>query len=50
MVIDKIGNFKIMKDGSYYRVFEGRKRIGSFLLLQQASDYMKHRYEVNVNG
>jgi len=34
MIVEKMGNFSIVKDGSsYYRVMRGKKRIGSFLLL-----------------
>jgi hypothetical protein len=41
--VKKIGNVTIKKDGSFYRVYEGRKRIGSFLLLSQAEDYATNR-------
>lgn len=34
MLIEQLGKFSLWKDGSsYYRVKEGKKRIGSFLLL-----------------
>jgi hypothetical protein len=35
--------FTIKKDGQYYRVFLGRKKIGSFLLLSQAEAYKEFR-------
>ena len=41
MLVKKVGRFSIKKDGTqYYRVFRGRKRIGSFLLLPQADAYL----------
>ena len=44
MIVHKDGNFRIVKDGStYYRVFEGRKRIGSFLFKTEAIDYVEMR-------
>lgn len=46
MLIEQLGKFSVWKDGSsYYRVKEGKKRIGSFLLLGEAIKYMKQRYE-----
>lgn len=42
MIIHKDGKFKIEKDGtSYYRVYQGRKRIGSFLFLSEGMDYIE---------
>lgn len=47
MVIKRDGNLKIVKDGtSYYRVMEGRKRIGSFLNLSDAEKYMEKRKNI----
>ncbi|MFC0416764.1 hypothetical protein ACFFHH_15075 [Cytobacillus solani] len=49
MIVKKIGEFSIQKDGSsFYRVFNGRKRIGSFLLLSDAEKYYdKKRLAIN---
>jgi hypothetical protein len=33
----------VKKDGNYYRVFEGRKRIGSFLIRLEAEKYAESR-------
>ncbi len=42
MVIKKVGVYTIKKDGtSYYRVYKKRTRIGSFLTLQDAVEYME---------
>lgn len=42
ITIHKDGKYSIKKDGTtFYRVMEGRKRIGSFLLLQAAKDYIE---------
>lgn len=43
VLMERLGEYSVWKDGSWYRVNHGRKRIGSFLLLQQASDYMRKR-------
>lgn len=46
MFIEQFGKFSMWKDGSsYYRVKDGKKRIGSFLMLGEARKYMKQRYE-----
>ncbi|MGG1263818.1 hypothetical protein [Brevibacillus laterosporus] len=45
IVVERLGNYKVAKDGtSYYRVFRGRKRIGSFLQLEDASKYMNSEH------
>lgn len=45
MIMKKDGNYSIKKDGTYYRVFNKRTRIGSFTNLQDAVNY----YEVKKN-
>lgn len=51
MLIEQLGKFSVWKDGSsYYRVKEGKKRIGSFLMLEEAIKYTKQRYEAATGG
>ncbi|WP_425482041.1 hypothetical protein [Cytobacillus depressus] len=41
MIVKKDGIYSVQRDGSsYYRVFRKRTRIGSFLNLHDAIDYM----------
>lgn len=47
MIVKKVGIYSVQKDGSsYYRVFRKRTRIGSFLNLTEALDYMNSRFEL----
>jgi hypothetical protein len=40
----EIGIFKVIKDGNWYRVLKGRKRVGSYKLLCDAIDYADLRH------
>ncbi len=49
ITIYKNGKYTIKRDGtSYYRVYDGRKRIGSFLLQSQAENYIQ--LKINLQG
>lgn len=44
MIVRKEGHFSIRKDGSsYYRVYRKRTRVGSFLHLRRATNYLEER-------
>ncbi|WP_156488364.1 hypothetical protein [Fictibacillus phosphorivorans] len=44
MIVRKEGDFSIRKDGSsYYRVYRKRTRVGSFLHLSRATNYLEAR-------
>lgn len=45
MIMKKEGIFSIKKEGSFYRVYRKRKRIGRFLLLSEAEKYFEKRKE-----
>lgn len=45
----KIGFYKVVKGDGNYVVFKGRKRVGTFLLLQQAEDYARLRARGDLN-
>ncbi|MDQ0271152.1 hypothetical protein [Cytobacillus purgationiresistens] len=45
MIMKKEGIFTIKKEGSFYRVYRKRKRIGRFLLLSEAEKYFRKRIE-----
>lgn len=45
------GNYSVIKDStSWYRVLKGRKRVGSFRMLQEASDYADMRHVADGAG
>lgn len=47
MTVYTNGKCKVIKDGtSYYRVMQGRKRVGSFLMLSEAIKYCDKRQEI----
>jgi hypothetical protein len=51
MNVYKDGKFKIEKDGtSYYRVYEGRKRIGSFLFLSEGKNYIELKKNLELEN
>lgn len=51
MIVYQDGNFKIVKDGtSYYKLFEGRKRIARFLFLSDAKDSIETRKKLGITA
>lgn len=51
MTVYSLGSYKVKKDGSsYYRVFKGRKRVASFLLLPQAVEHCTHLNKKDVKN
>ncbi|WP_332633138.1 hypothetical protein [Halalkalibacter flavus] len=50
MIMKKEGIFSIKKEGSFYRVYRKRKRIGRFLLLSEAEKYFEKRKKLDIKS